>query len=80
MIERADSSGLDELHAAIQTYSNGLADSSDDVGVVGQAITVWEETSYGENGVERQVLYTVSGDGWTTSGSLGLALHPAPHP
>lgn len=76
MIERTESDKLDALHSSIQTFSNALADDENDVGMVTQALIVWEETSFSEDGTpQRQTLYAATGDQATPNGSLGLALH-----
>lgn len=70
-------SPLDTLHAAVQAFSNALAeDDPDDAGVVTAALVVWEETSFDpETGKPRHaVLYAATGDGGgRPSVALGLA-------
>lgn len=68
---------LDDLHAAVQTFSNHLADNPDDAAVVNSALIVWEETSFDLNDgdVRRQILYAAAGDSVTPAHSLGLAVH-----
>lgn len=76
MIERADGGPLGDLHAAVQAFSNAMADDPDEVGVVMNGLVVWEEVSFGEDGdPQRQTLYAATGDQCTPSGSLGLALN-----
>jgi hypothetical protein len=76
MIERADGGPLDELHAAIQSFSNGLADNDSDVGVVMNALVVWEEVSFDDDGTpQRATFYAATGDQATPNGSLGLSLN-----
>lgn len=68
------STPLERLHAAIQEFSNSLADTTAKAGMVGQAIVVWEEASFDDDGnLHRQVLYAATGDGASPAGSLGLA-------
>lgn len=78
VIERADESdgAVDELHTAVQAFSNRLADGdAQAVAMVSHSLVVWEETSYGEDGVQRATLYAATGDGSTPAGALGLALN-----
>lgn len=67
---------LDQLHAAVQTFSNALADdSAEGVGMVTAALVVWEETSYDRDGdVRYSTLYASTGDsGGRPAVALGLA-------
>lgn len=65
---------LAELHAAIQTFSNALADSTDQSGIVGHAVIAWEESSFDEDGdLRRQILYAASGDAASPAATMGLA-------
>lgn len=65
---------LDQLHAAIQTFSNTLADDATDAGMVSVAIVVWEEASFDEDGtVSRRTFYAATGDVATPASCLGLA-------
>ena len=68
---------LEELHAAVQTFSNSLADTDRDVGMVTAAVVVWEETSSDTDGdVRYSTLYASTGDGGgRPSVALGLALN-----
>lgn len=75
MIDKAEGP-LDDLHAAIQAFSNHLADDESDVGVVMNALVVWEEVSFGDDGsTRRATLYAATGDQATPNISLGLALN-----
>lgn len=66
---------LEALHKAIQTFSNELAEGDpDDVGMVTNALVVWEESSYSDDGQIRYAThYATTGGGSTPSACLGLA-------
>jgi hypothetical protein len=65
---------LDELHTAIQAFSNALATDPDGVGVINHALVVWEETSYHEDGTpSRALYYAATGPAASPASSLGLA-------
>lgn len=69
-----DSTPLDTLHAAIQAFSNSLADDTTEVGVVMAALVVWEEVSFSDDGeTQRATHYAATGDQATPNGSIGLA-------
>ena len=75
-IERRDGEGLDQLHQAIQTFSNGLADTDRDVGMVAAGLVVWSEVAYDEQGEPYYAtLYAATGDQSNPNVSLGLALN-----
>jgi hypothetical protein len=66
---------LDDLHAAVQTFSNHLADDSTETGVVTQALIAWEEVTFDDDGTPRYtVLYAATGEA-NPSRSVGLAYH-----
>lgn len=70
-----DADGLDAVLAAVQAFTNGLAGDESEAAVVTNLLVSWEETSYGEGGVTREVIYAIAGPMATPTGSLGLALH-----
>lgn len=76
VIDKAEGGPLEDLHAAIQAFSNSLADDESDVGMVMNSLVVWEEVSFAEDGTtQRATLYAATGDQATPNGSLGLALN-----
>lgn len=69
-------SPLGELHAAVQKFSNALADGADQVGVVTAAVVVWQETSFTEDGdTSTMTAYAATGDGASGNMALGLSAH-----
>jgi len=67
-------SRIDQLHAAVQAFSNSLADDTSEVGLVQHALIVWEETTFDEDGSQtRSLHYAVTGDAAGLASSLGLA-------
>lgn len=76
MIERRDHDGLDQLHTAIQAFSNNLAEDDRQVGMVSASIVVWSETGYGDDGEPYySTMYAATGDQSNPNVSLGLALN-----
>ena len=66
---------LEELHAAVQTFSNAMANDDTQAGVVTQALVVWEEVSFDEDGTARYMnLYAATGEA-NPSRSLGLSFY-----
>lgn len=66
---------LDDLHAAVQAFSNHMADDSSETGVVTQALVAWEEVSFDDDGTPcHRVLYAATGEA-NPSRSIGLAYH-----
>jgi hypothetical protein len=76
VIDRADTGPLDDLLAAVQAFSNALADTPEQIAVVTSGLVVWDEMTFDTDGTPlRQTLYAAIGDQKTPTGSLGQALH-----
>lgn len=76
MIERRDSDGLDQLHQAIQTFSNTLAEDDRQVGMVSAALLVWSEMTYDDQGEPYYAtMYAATGDQSNPNVSLGLSVN-----
>ncbi len=77
MANEEDSKNIDDLHAAVQRFSNAISDTPEESALVGQALVVWEETHFHDNDPTpcRQIMYSATGDGATPAGALGLAVY-----
>lgn len=71
----SDEAPLESLHTAVQTFSNALADSEAEAGMVTAALVVWEELSYDSDGKPQYLaMYASTGDsGGRPAVALGLA-------
>jgi hypothetical protein len=76
VIERRDSDNLDQLHTAIQAFSNGLCTEASQAGMVAAALVVWTEITYSDDGTPAyETMYAATGDQTNPNVGLGLALN-----
>lgn len=63
------------LNQAVQDFSNAICEDASQQGIVTQALVVWEEVSFNENGDPfRRVYYAVPGENFALSGAIGLCV------